>query len=92
MRTKKDITASKGLAVAKREAVRLFKDAQKVNPDIVKEITKKLEINLLKLAGTVDPDCRTNAVNGGRIGFKLGSGSNRCLAVAKKASEELIKS
>ena len=89
---KKDITASKGLAVAKREAVKLFKDAQKVNPNIVKEITKKLEINLLKLAGTVDPDCRTNAVNGGRIGFKLGSGSNRCLAVAKKASEELIKS
>ena len=89
---KKDITASKGLAVAKREAVKLFKDAQKVNPDIVKEITEKLNINLLKLAGTVDPNCRTNAVNGGRIGFKLGSGSNRCLAVAKKASEELIKS
>ena len=67
---KKDITASKGLAVAKREAVKLFKDAQKVNPDIVKEITKKLEINLLK---ELQSFCEYGKSTGGRIGFGGGS-------------------
>ena len=39
------ITPGKGLGVAKREAVKLFKDAVKVNPNVPQEMAAKLMIN-----------------------------------------------
>ena len=66
---KEKITANKGLGVAKREAVNLFKDAYKVNPNIIEDMTKKLNIDLVKLCP------RGGESSGGRIGFNLGSGA-----------------
>jgi len=39
------ITPGKGLAVAKREAVKLFKDAVKVNPNVPQDMAARLMIN-----------------------------------------------
>ena len=41
---KKDITTGKSIASAKRETVKLFKDALKENPNIADDIAKKLQI------------------------------------------------
>jgi hypothetical protein len=66
---KEKITPGKGLGVAKREAVNLFKDAYKVNPNLIEDMTKKLNIDLVKLCP------RGGESSGGRIGFNLGSGA-----------------
>jgi len=44
------ITPGKGLGVAKREAVKLFKDAVKVNPNIPDEMASRLNINFIETA------------------------------------------
>ena len=41
---KKDITTGKSIASAKRETVKLFKDALTKNPKLIEDITKKLNI------------------------------------------------
>ena len=63
---KEKMTPGKGTGVAKREAVRLFKDAQKVNPKVVEDMTKKL---LIKLEAR---GCKGKAA-GGRILFAEGT-------------------
>ena len=72
---KKDITTGKSIASAKRETVKLFKDALKENQNIADDIAKKLEIK--KLVGTLskDPRCRLNRFKGGRVGLQDGSAS-----------------
>jgi len=62
---KEKISAGKGLGVAKREAVKLFKDAYKVNPDIVEDITQKL--------GILGCPKGLQAASGGRIKFSKGT-------------------
>ena len=66
----RDITPEKGLASAKKEAVKLFKDAYKVNPKIVEDITQKLKI----LGGG---KCGTRGLKnqGGRVGLQDGTPS-----------------
>jgi hypothetical protein len=51
------ITPGKGLGVAKREAVKLFKDAVKVNPNVVSDLTSKLQIKLLKAVKSAPESC-----------------------------------
>jgi len=62
---KEKVTPGKGLGVAKREAVKLFKDAYKVNPKIVEDMTQKL--------GILGCPKGLPAASGGRIKFKNGS-------------------
>jgi len=72
----RDITPEKGLASAKKEAVKLFKDAYAVNPDIVKDMAKKLEILGCGKAG------------GGRILLKTGTpGLTKCAIKGKEVLE-----
>jgi len=47
-------------------------------------LANELNVNLLKLAGTVNPRCRKAAVDGGRMGFQNGLSSEFCLGEAKK--------
>ena len=47
-------------------------------------LANELNVNLLKLAGTVNPRCRKAAVEGGRMGFQNGLSSEFCLGEAKK--------
>jgi hypothetical protein len=54
------ITPGKGLGVAKREAVKLFKDAVKVNPNIPDDMASRLNIKFLD-------DIRADAAANGRI-------------------------
>jgi hypothetical protein len=54
------ITPGKGLGVAKREAVRLFKDAVKVNPNIPDDMASRLNIKFLD-------DIRADAAANGPI-------------------------
>jgi hypothetical protein len=63
--SKEKVTPGKGLGVAKREAVKLFKDAYKVNPKIVEDMTQKL--------GILGCPKGLPAASGGRIKFKNGS-------------------
>jgi len=56
----KSVTPGKGLGVAKRETVKLFKDATKVNPNIVQDLTEKLGIKFIN-------DAKANARAGGDI-------------------------
>jgi len=52
----------------------------------------KVENDLLKLAGQIDPDCAQAVANGGRIGLKSIGSTNVCLTKAKNyMSEELTK-
>jgi hypothetical protein len=51
------ITPGKGLGVAKRESVKLFKDAVKINPNVVEDITSKLQIKLLKAVKAAPESC-----------------------------------
>ena len=60
---KEKITPGKGIAVAKRETVDLFKKRLMANPKLVEEMTKKLEINLKAL-------CPKGKASGGRIGYQ----------------------
>jgi hypothetical protein len=82
----RDITPEKGLASAKKETIKLFKDAYKVNPKIVEDITQKLKIlgggncgrGLKNQGGRVDlrdgtssvDVCVTNAIQRINSGFK----------------------
>ena len=66
---KEKMTAGKGMGVAKRDAIKKFKDAYKVNPNVIEDMTKKLNIDLVKLCP------RGGESSGGRIGFNLGSGA-----------------
>jgi hypothetical protein len=68
------ITPGKGLGVAKREAVRLFKDAVKVNPNIPDDMASRLNIKFLDDiradAAADGPICklvRTKKADGGTI-------------------------
>ena len=51
------ITPGKGLGVAKRETVKLFKDAVKINPNVVDDMTSKLQIKLLKAVKDAPESC-----------------------------------
>jgi hypothetical protein len=51
----------------------------------------KVENDLLKLAGQIDPDCAQAVANGGRIGLKSIGSTNVCLTKAKNyLSQELV--
>jgi hypothetical protein len=78
---KEKITAGKGLGVAKRETVKLFKDAYKVNPNVVEDMTKKL---LIKLEAR---GCGGKAA-GGRILFS--NGGEAITSCAKKGVQGFI--
>ena len=47
-------------------------------------LANELNVDLLKLAGTVNPKCRKAAVEGGRMGFQDGLSTEFCLGEAKK--------
>ena len=53
--------------------------------------TKKLEQDLLKLAGTVNPKCRKAAVDGGRIGLSEGLSPDFCINEGKKVARDLVE-
>ena len=68
------ITPGKGLGVAKRETVKLFKDAVKVNPNIPQDMAARLNIGFLDDAradaaadGPICKIVRTKKANGGQI-------------------------
>jgi hypothetical protein len=68
------ITPGKGLGVAKRETVKLFKDAVKVNPNIPDDMAARLNINFIETAradakanGPICKLVRTKRANGGNI-------------------------
>ena len=81
---KEKMTPGKGVGVAKRDAIKKFKDAYKVNPNIVKDMTKKL---LIKLEAH---GCKGNAA-GGRILFSNGSPDGKITTCAKKGVAKLEK-
>ena len=81
---KEKMTPGKGIGVAKRDAIKKFKDAYKVNPNIVKDMTKKL---LIKLEAH---GCKGNAA-GGRILFSNGSPDGKITTCAKKGVAKLEK-
>ena len=83
---KKDITTGKSIASAKRETVKLFKDALAKNPKLVEDITQKLGI----LAAKIDPNgCgRKTGATGGRIGLKFGS--SECVLKAKNYLNQVV--
>jgi hypothetical protein len=76
----KDITPEKGLASAKKEAVKLFKDAYKVNPKIVEDITQKLQI--------LGCPKSLQKASGGRIKFSAGS---TCAIKGREVLEKGLK-
>ena len=78
--SKEKITPGKGLGVAKREAVKLFKDAYKVNPNVVEDITQKL--------GILGCPKGLQAASGGRIKFSKGTS---CPIKGKEIIEEGLK-
>jgi len=68
------ITPGKGLGVAKREAVKLFKDAVKVNPNIPDDMASRLNIKFIgdaltdaKANGPICSLVRTKKANGGTV-------------------------
>ena len=76
---KEKITPGKGLGVAKREAVKLFKDAYKVNPNVVEDITQKL--------GILGCPKGLQAAAGGRIKFNKGTS---CAIKGKNKLEQIL--
>jgi len=80
---KEKMTVGKGTGVAKREAVKLFKDAYKVNPKVVEDMTKKLLINL-EARG-----CKGKAA-GGRILFAEGTPGGKITECATKGIRAFI--
>ena len=50
----------------------------------------ELNVDLLKLAGTVNPKCRKAAVEGGRMGFQDGLSTEFCINEGKKISKDLV--
>jgi hypothetical protein len=54
-------------------------------------LSNELNVNLLKLAGTVNPKCRKAAVEGGRMGFQDGLSTEFCLGEAKKVINKGLK-
>jgi hypothetical protein len=54
-------------------------------------LSNELNVNLLKLAGTIDPKCRTKAVEGGRMGFQDGLSAEVCLGKAKQIINKGLK-
>ena len=85
---KKDITTGKSIASAKRETVKLFKDALKENPNIADDIAKKLQIQRT-LASFGDGTCAVQFgkgnKDGDRIGYATGTASlNDCIASGTK--------
>ena len=80
------ITPGKGLGVAKRETVKLFKDAVKVNPNIPDDMAARLNINFIETA-------RADAKANGRIckivTTKLANGGNvRCVDAVEDALQK----
>ena len=80
---KEKMTPGKGIGVAKRDAIKKFKDAYKVNPNIVEDMTKKL---LIKLEAH---GCKGKAA-GGRILFSNGSPDGKITTCAKKGVTRFI--
>jgi hypothetical protein len=81
-----NITPGKGLGVAKREAVKLFKDAVKVNPNIPDDMASRLNIKFLD-------DVRADAVNNGQICSlvrtkKANGGTISCVDAVEEAIQE----
>ena len=54
-------------------------------------LANELNVDLLKLAGTVNPKCRKAAVEGGRMGFQDGLSTEFCLGEAKKVINKGLK-
>ncbi len=54
-------------------------------------LANELNVDLLKLAGTVNPKCRKAAVDGGRMGFQDGLSTKFCLGEAKKVINKGLK-
>jgi len=54
-------------------------------------LANELNVDLLKLAGTVNPKCRKAAVDGGRMGFQDGLSTEFCLGEAKKVINKGLK-
>ena len=77
---KQDITTGKSLGSAKRETIKLFKDAYKNNPKIVEDITQKLQI--------LGCPKSLQKASGGRIKFSAGS---TCAIKGKKVLEQGLK-
>jgi len=77
--SKEKITPGKGLGVAKREAVKLFKDAYKFNPNVVEDITQKL--------GILGCPKGLQAASGGRIKFSKGTS---CTIKGRKKLEQIL--
>jgi hypothetical protein len=53
-------------------------------------LANELNVDLLKLAGTVNPKCRKAAVDGGRIGFQDGLSADFCINEGKKVARDLV--
>jgi len=55
-------------------------------------LANELNVNLLKLAGQIDPDCKQAIADGGRIGLKTIGSPDVCITKARNyMNEELIK-
>jgi len=67
------ITPGKGLGVAKRETVKLFKDAVKVNPNIPDDMAARLNINFIE---TARADAKANGKICKIVTTKLANGGN----------------
>ncbi len=77
---KEKMTPGKGIGVAKRDAVKLFKDAYKVNPKVVEDITQKLSI--------LGCPKGLQAASGGRIKFNKGT---TCAIKGREVLEKGLK-
>ena len=77
---KQDITTGKSLGSAKRETIKLFKDAYKTNPKIVEDITQKLQI--------LGCPKSLQKASGGRIKFSAGS---TCAIKGREVLEKGLK-
>jgi hypothetical protein len=80
------ITPGKGLGVAKREAVKLFKDAVKVNPNVPDDMAARLNINF---AETARADAKANGRICKIVTTKLANGGNvRCVDAVEDALQK----
>ena len=87
---KEKMTPGKGMGVAKRDAIKKFKDAYKVNPNVIEDMTKKLNIDLLKLAGTANKKCKGALAYGGRVALAEGLSPEFCINEGKKVARDLV--
>ena len=87
---KEKMTPGKGMGVAKRDAIKKFKDAYKVNPNVIEDMTKKLNIDLLKLAGTKNKKCKGLLSYGGRVALQEGLSPEFCINEGKKVARDLV--